>query len=325
VEFEKLYEPVFSYVFSDTLVVKDLETARGFMGRHRLVTLDGDLVERSGAMTGGARGKSRWRFTSQEEDRLETLQARLGDAQAKRDGMLETLNEAIGQANTVEDELTEVSGYSENLRLRLSERQLQINRLNAQVSRAEGDVGSINNEVSGWEEKEEQALKSIAAWDRAVLEADELQSQLSEKMSGTSYDSLAGELEEARDEDGHAQRQLEHNNAQAELLSGKVEMARSELEAIKSGQKEQASKKLEREELVSERLMQIKADTELIQQYRAKEKELEGDLAQLKRKRDVLEERRQKVDDGVRELESDRATAISELNSLEFRRDEQAG
>ncbi|MFB6186942.1 MAG: chromosome segregation protein SMC, partial [Halobacteriaceae archaeon] len=53
VEFEDQYEPVFSYVLGDTLVVNNLDTARGLMGNYRLVTLSGELVEKSGAMTGG--------------------------------------------------------------------------------------------------------------------------------------------------------------------------------------------------------------------------------------------------------------------------------
>ena len=52
--FEPVYGDVFRHVFGDTLVYADLEQARRAMGRQRLVTLEGDLLERSGAMTGGS-------------------------------------------------------------------------------------------------------------------------------------------------------------------------------------------------------------------------------------------------------------------------------
>ncbi|MDY6779040.1 MAG: chromosome segregation protein SMC [Halobacteria archaeon] len=64
VEFDPEYEGVFSYVFGDTLVVEDIETARSMMGDYRLVTLEGDLVEKSGAMTGGSKRESRYSFGS---------------------------------------------------------------------------------------------------------------------------------------------------------------------------------------------------------------------------------------------------------------------
>ncbi|MFC6961283.1 chromosome segregation protein SMC [Halocatena marina] len=62
VEFDRRYAGVFSYVLGDTLVVEDLETARELMGEFRLVTLSGDLVEKSGAMTGGSKKGRAIRF-----------------------------------------------------------------------------------------------------------------------------------------------------------------------------------------------------------------------------------------------------------------------
>ncbi len=50
------FDKVFKFVFGGTLVVDDLSTARKLgVGRARMVTLDGDLVEASGAMVGGFR------------------------------------------------------------------------------------------------------------------------------------------------------------------------------------------------------------------------------------------------------------------------------
>ncbi|MGC8885155.1 MAG: chromosome segregation protein SMC [Candidatus Nanoarchaeia archaeon] len=55
-EYEPKYKKVFLHVFRDTLVVKDIQTAKELeFEKHRLVTLDGDLFEQSGAITGGYR------------------------------------------------------------------------------------------------------------------------------------------------------------------------------------------------------------------------------------------------------------------------------
>jgi chromosome segregation protein len=51
VDFDPKFMPAFWYVFRDTLVVENLNHARQLMGRYRMVTLEGDLVEKSGAMT----------------------------------------------------------------------------------------------------------------------------------------------------------------------------------------------------------------------------------------------------------------------------------
>ncbi|CAK6701236.1 chromosome segregation protein SMC [Synechococcus sp. CBW1107] len=52
--FEPVYTEVFRHVFGDTLVFEDLASARRELGRCRAVTLEGELLERSGAMTGGS-------------------------------------------------------------------------------------------------------------------------------------------------------------------------------------------------------------------------------------------------------------------------------
>jgi len=58
VKFEPMFKNVFSYVFGDSLVVDDIETARKLgIGKAKMVTIDGDLAEHSGAMQGGYRGK----------------------------------------------------------------------------------------------------------------------------------------------------------------------------------------------------------------------------------------------------------------------------
>ncbi len=54
VTFEPIYREVFAYVYGETLVFKDIDSARIQLGLNRSVTLDGELLEKSGAMTGGS-------------------------------------------------------------------------------------------------------------------------------------------------------------------------------------------------------------------------------------------------------------------------------
>ncbi len=52
-KFEEALRPAFWYVFGETVVMQDLGSARDQMGGVRLVTLQGDLIEATGAITGG--------------------------------------------------------------------------------------------------------------------------------------------------------------------------------------------------------------------------------------------------------------------------------
>jgi chromosome segregation protein len=54
IDYEPRYKDVFSYVFGNTVIFEALDTARNHVGEYRIVTLDGELLETSGAMTGGS-------------------------------------------------------------------------------------------------------------------------------------------------------------------------------------------------------------------------------------------------------------------------------
>ncbi|MFL0729234.1 MAG: chromosome segregation protein SMC [Prochlorococcus sp.] len=80
VSFEPIYTEVFAYVFGETLVFTDLKSARLQLGRTRAVTLDGELLEKSGAMTGGSfsgRSNSLSFGSSNDGDEAEPLRRRL--------------------------------------------------------------------------------------------------------------------------------------------------------------------------------------------------------------------------------------------------------
>ena len=54
IQFDSVYKNVFLYVFGETVVFRNLTSAREQIGIKRAVTLDGELLEKSGAMTGGS-------------------------------------------------------------------------------------------------------------------------------------------------------------------------------------------------------------------------------------------------------------------------------
>ncbi|MEB3263374.1 MAG: chromosome segregation protein SMC [Synechococcus sp.] len=97
VRHEPVYAEVFRYVFGDTLVFHDLSSARRELGRCRAVTLEGELLEKSGAMTGGSLQPRNGQLSfgrAQEGDEAEPLRRRLlelGDsllASRRREGDL---------------------------------------------------------------------------------------------------------------------------------------------------------------------------------------------------------------------------------------------
>ena len=57
VEYDPKYDRAFGVALGATVVVDSLERARKLIGKYRMVTLGGELLEKSGAITGGATRK----------------------------------------------------------------------------------------------------------------------------------------------------------------------------------------------------------------------------------------------------------------------------
>lgn len=83
ISYDQKFEKVFSYVFENTIVVDDIETARKIgIGNYRMVTITGDLIETSGAMQGGYRQRTGLGFQEKElREDIEKLNKEIDDAQ----------------------------------------------------------------------------------------------------------------------------------------------------------------------------------------------------------------------------------------------------
>lgn len=75
VSFEPKFKKIFSYVFSDTIVVDDIHVAaRLGIGKAKFVSLDGDVAELSGAMHGGYRERKKEAYGFKEMEVAESLE-----------------------------------------------------------------------------------------------------------------------------------------------------------------------------------------------------------------------------------------------------------
>ncbi len=100
ITYDKKYDNIFKNLLGRTVVVEDIDCgiamARKFRNAFRIVTLDGQVMNKGGSMTGGSVSRSAGVLSRANE--LEKLQGRLGDMQHK-------LREATDRANQLKLEL----------------------------------------------------------------------------------------------------------------------------------------------------------------------------------------------------------------------------
>ncbi len=132
---EPRYEIVFAYVFGGTVVFTDLESARPHLGKFRIVTLEGDLLEASGAMTGGSRSQQRGslRFgATAATDSAETqeLSGRLVDLARLLALGEQRLGEQTAQAKRLAPKLERARQEQREQRWRIQQLEQDLQRLN---------------------------------------------------------------------------------------------------------------------------------------------------------------------------------------------------
>ena len=132
IRYEPIYADVFAYVFGDTQVFSDLGSARQFLGRSRAVTLEGELLEKSGAMTGGS--------FSQRSGGLSFGVSNDGDEAAPLRQRLLELGETLAACRREEQRLVEAVDQQRPALRQLEQRQAALEAERQTAKRAHGPL-----------------------------------------------------------------------------------------------------------------------------------------------------------------------------------------
>ena len=162
IRYEPIYADVFAYVFGDTQVFSDLSSARQFLGRSRAVTLEGELLEKSGAMTGGS--------FSQRSGGLSFGISSDGDEAAPLRQRLLELGETLAACRREEQRLVEAVDQQRPALRQLEQRQAALEAERQAAKRAHGPLlervqqrQRKLNELQQAQQSHEQRLQQLTA------------------------------------------------------------------------------------------------------------------------------------------------------------------
>lgn len=169
VKFRDEYKGAFWYVFGDTVIVDSLNDARRLMGGVRLVDMNGDLIEASGAMIGGSTPKVHLSFGSVDQNKLDDVTRRL--------------NAAIESQDLASDELTalkkEISELESNLRTLKAKVDQGIQVKDIDIRKREY-IGKLDVITKDLEAKIQEKESSISKKNDIVSTIDKLEKRLEE-------------------------------------------------------------------------------------------------------------------------------------------------
>ncbi|MBM5791661.1 MAG: chromosome segregation protein SMC [Cyanobacteria bacterium M_surface_10_m1_298] len=292
VRYEPVYGEVFRYVFGDTLVFRDLASARRELGRCRAVTLDGELLEKSGAMTGGSlqqRGNQLSFGASSDADEAEPLRRRLLE-----------LGETLAASRRKEAELGRAL---EELRPQLSQLEQRRAALEAErnaAQRAHGPlqqrreqlsarIQQVEHDLSSGQQRLQALASDLSPLQKALQDLEATEASAQSSGDSERWQGLQQELEAA---DGAlaAARQERDNLLAARRERGlAAERVSSQLEALSTEEQRLAQAV---NALIAERSQwkeQHQADQRRRSELEAQQQELQTRFGERRRARDEAE------------------------------------
>ena len=288
VSYDNRYAAVFSYVLGSTLVVEDMDTARSLMGRYRMVTLEGDLVAKSGAMTGGSAGGSRYSFSQTGEGRLERLAAEISELQAERDAVDADVDAVDADLQGARERAATARG-----RLREAERALEAaasdledNALKAETT--EATIETLQDERSSIDTEMQELDATLDAFDSDIDEVSAEITALEETLADSAIPDLTSRADEIREEIDDAQRRVDGHDSTLNELSLEARYVADQIETLQEDIAAVQDRKADAEETIDAAREEIEALEEQRTQREAAVAALEEELADLKQDRSAI-------------------------------------
>ena len=172
VKYEEKYRAVFASMLGNTVVVDDLDCgiamARKYQNRFRIVTLDGQVINRGGSMTGGSLNRSVGILSRANE---------LKELSGKRGRLEEKLAAAAKEADEAKRDLTKAQYELEVAQSQEREAEEKVLKLSGDKNHYDILLSAARDRLEDMEAEEESIERRMAELKRAITEKEALASK----------------------------------------------------------------------------------------------------------------------------------------------------
>ncbi len=299
VDFDDRYINAFYYAVGDTLVVEDMECAKKLIGKYRMVTLQGEIFEKSGSMTGGSQRKTGISFSQNEDNELEDFKKHLKELENKSSNL-------NSKRQSLENKLEDVrKKYSESMS-EFSKAKIELENMNTNYANSENILAERTEFIKATEPK-------IEVLNNKLDKLEEQNVKLYDDM--TQVQSEIEEVEKLINE-----QDLKDLKAKTEGVEHEIKRLQQNLMNANS-----AKNDFNRDIAFNENLIETK--TEEIQGIESNNVKLEADKVKFKEEIEVLNNKSEALHEQIAEIEEklgkllkERDEINEELNELEKQR-----
>ncbi len=299
---EDKFKPVFNFIFRDTIVVDNIENAKRIIDGRRIVTLDGEIIEKSGAITGGSVDKRRRILLSRE---LKEKESRLS----------KELSELSDEKEALSNELRRLEELWRRLQSDIADVEKEINKLSNEIEVLKAKSEAISEEeiISSMEKKDNERRelsrklgeieRKIKEIDKAVAEKEKEVDKLNKKLKSSMLAKLSNELEKLKSRQILTKEALIKIESEIDKVELEIDQNRENLEEKNNRLKEIETRISELESEIERGKSRIIELSAKIDELRKEEESISEEIKALRTERDKLFENLRDVENSEKRLE----------------------
>lgn len=309
IDFDDKYLDAFFYAVGDTLVVEDLGCAKKLMGKYRVVTLDGEIIEKSGSMTGGAVRKSGLRFSQNEDEELDKFKVKLkemekqsAELEAKRISLEKKLEDVrVNYSNTM-TEYNKANLEVGSLVKNSEQNETLIAEKTEFITLTEPKIGAIALKLDKMEENHVKLGDSITKVQEEIEKVEKLINDEDLKDLKEKTESVEFEIKRLTTNLTNANNDISEFGREIAFFKGLIETKEEEIVNIKKN-----NETLEKDK--------VKYATE-IEEEKVKLEKLEEQIAEITEKLGELLKQRDDINNDLMEIEKQKHIQASDIERI---------
>lgn len=329
IECDRDFQDVFAFVFGNTVVFETLNEARRHLGKFRIVTLEGEILESSGAMTGGSlRKQGRLHFGTVEpgesaeakalRERLQEIDRIIVGCQkaiAQAEAVLQSKSKALIEARQGhrEQELhaKQAQTQLQQLQQRLTQAQTQLQQSQKEYASAQVRIQELEKALPDQEQRLQQTRQQLEALEQSQTHSEWQQAQ-------SKVRALESQLNERQNALQAAEQQQKDLEIQQQRLQEKNQEAHQQVEHLRQQQQAQINQQSElsqQQATLKEQIVQTQGSLAEL------DKKLATEKAERDRKEHQLREQRnqlQQLDWKLQKLEESQKERQQQLSELKI-------
>jgi chromosome segregation protein len=320
VEYDPKYDRAFAVALGSTVVVDTLERARKLIGKYRMVTLEGELLEKSGAMTGGATKKPGGRgFGAAVDDEIFRVRAHLGELQgeaATLEAGVKRLTEEVdtkrSTRNEIEQKIARLGMFTEEFSRRFEAITVEKQTIEAAVARQQEETRNGAADLTRLEADIDKTTESINEINSRI---DEIKKRLDD----TNIPVLTDQIEKKKKEIEESERRLRNKDGDVNDAQRERQHFTARLGELGDDRKRQDERNGQIDADIGGSTEQIAVHKSQIAALEERQKEFSGELDELRAKRSEASQQIQDSELKIMKFDADKERITLEMGAIEER------